>query len=41
MIGIIDLGINNIGSLQNALKNLEVNFETIKSKSNLEKLIIP
>lgn len=44
MIGIIDLGINNIGSLQNALKNLEVNFETIKSKSNLESfshLILP
>tara|TARA_B100001989_G_scaffold251018_1_gene229321 strand:- start:171 stop:782 length:612 start_codon:yes stop_codon:yes gene_type:complete len=44
MIGIIDLGINNIGSLQNALKNLEVNFETIKSKSNLgtfSHLILP
>lgn len=44
MIGIIDLGINNIGSLQNALKNIEVNFETIKSKSNLESfshLILP
>ena len=44
MIGIIDLGINNIGSLQNALKNLEVKFETIKSKSNLgtfSHLILP